>query len=154
MGEPFAAQTLKTKAANLVFYVEKVWPGFICNLLLVRQQFIESDSAAVQELVQGAARSGLWAQKNRSQAVRIAARYWGQPVDLVDYAINTPPDRIVFNRFVPIQEEIQHIADMMLRFGLLKKADIEGLIDDRFARTADLTAISDLSSILSVSSSK
>ena len=154
VGEPFAAQTLKTKAANLVFYVEKVWPGFICNLLLVRQQFIESDSAAVQELVQGAARSGLWAQKNRSQAVRIAARYWGQPVDLVDYAINTPPDRIVFNRFVPIQEEIQHIADMMLRFGLLKKADIEGLIDDRFARTADLTAISDLSSILSVSSSK
>ena len=149
VGEPFAAQTLKTNHSNLVFRVESVWPGFICNLLLVRQEFIEKDAHAVQALVQGAVRSGFWARNNRSQAVEIASSYWGQPKDLVDYALNTPKNRIVFDRYIPIEQEIQKIANLMVKFGLAKEASINGLIDARFAKQADTSGISsDITSIL------
>ncbi len=149
VGEPFAAQTLKSGSSKLLFYVEDVWPGFICNLLLVRKDFIDRHEDIVQALVQGAARSGLWIKQNIDEAVRIGAQYWGQPSDLVKYALTTPEHRIVFDRFIPRESEMQEIADLMVRFGLSKGNDINGLVEDRFARDADLDNISsDVSSII------
>ena len=33
VGEPFAASTVMTGEAKVLYYVEQVWSGFICNLL-------------------------------------------------------------------------------------------------------------------------
>ena len=148
VGEPFAAQTLKSGTAELLFYAESIWPSFICNLVLVRQQLIQQDEETVRHLVEGAVRSGLWAQRNLSQAAVIASRYWGQPVDLVEYAMNTPEDRIVFDRYIPIREELQLMAKLMVRYNLSASEDIEGLVDDRFARHANIKGIGDVTSIL------
>jgi NitT/TauT family transport system substrate-binding protein len=148
VGEPFAAQTLKFGSSSLLFYVEDISPDFICNLLLVRQQLIETQPQIVRSLVQGAVRSGLWAQHNLAEAAKIVSRYWGQPVELVEYALNTPKNRIVFNRYVPMQDELQKMADLMVRFDLLEKADISGLIDDRFARETQTDGIEGFKSIL------
>lgn len=149
VGEPFAAQTLKADVSDLVLHVESTWPGFICNLLLVRKEFIERDADAVRRMVQGAVRSGYWAQKYNSEAVEIASRYWGQPKALVDYALNTPKDRIVFHRYTPVQEEMRAIADLMMKYGLIESATVEGLIEPSFARQADVRGLSsDIASIL------
>jgi NitT/TauT family transport system substrate-binding protein len=148
VGEPFAAQTLRNGDSKRLFYVEEIWPGFICNLMIVNQTFIEANPEAVQMLVQGAARSGYWARRNLSQAAKIAAAYWNQTQDLVEYALTTPPNRIVFDRFVPRQAELQEIADMMAAQGLATSRDISGLVDDRFAINADLGAISTFESIM------
>ncbi len=79
---------------------------------------------------------------------RIASRYWNQPVELIEYALTTPEKRIVYDRFVPKQKEMQHMADLMVRFGLIEDNDISGLIEDRFARAADLRNVTDFKSIL------
>lgn len=138
VGEPFAAQTLRSGSSKLLFYVEQVWPNFICNLLLVQQRFIDHKPEIVQALVQGAARSGVWVEQNLSQAVKIGSQYWGQPEALVEYALTHPEHRIVFNQFIPRKEEMQEIADMMVRFGLAHKNSIDGLVDNRFARNVNL----------------
>lgn len=148
VGEPFAAQTLKSGDANLLYYVEDVWKYFICNLVLVRHTLIENEPDIVKMLVQGAARSGLWAENNIEMASKIASQYWNQPSDLIEYALMTPNKRIVYDRFVPKQEEMQHLADLMVHFNLLKKNDISGLIDDRFAKAVDLRHITSVNSIL------
>ncbi len=148
VGEPFAAQTLKNGESRLLFYVEKIWPGFICNLLLVHQRFIDRDAQAVQLLVEGAIRSGLWAQHHPDETADIASRYWGQPEDLVKYALTTPKDRIVFDRFVPKYSELAEMADLMVRFGLIKSADIDGLVDDRFALGADIRGVDTIEAVL------
>ena len=87
VGEPFASQTLRSGKSKVLYYVEQVWPDFICNLLLVRQDFIAKQSDRVQSLVQGAARSGLWARSHTKEAARIAASYWNQPAELVEFAL-------------------------------------------------------------------
>lgn len=148
VGEPFAAQTLKAETADLLFYAENIWPGFICNLVLVKQQFALQDAETVQYLVEGAIRSGMWAKKHISQAAGIAGQYWGQPVELVEYALKTPKNRIVYDQYIPVEEELQYLADMMVRFGLVKTADIDGLVDDRFARNADVGPVEEVSGIL------
>ena len=101
----------------------------------------------MRSLVQGAVRSGLWAQHHTVKAAEIASHFWGQPVELVEYALNTPKNRIVFDRYIPVQDELQKMADLMVRFDLLEQADISGLIDDRFARAAQTAGIEDLKSI-------
>ena len=148
VGEPFAAQTLKDGSAKVLSYVRDIWPGFICNLVLVMQSYIDAHPNRVRLLVQGAARSGYWARKNPGEAARIASRYWNQPLDLVEFAMTNPPDRFVFDRYVPRQEEIQYLADQMVRFHLTESNDISGLVADKFAKEADLKGISDLRTIL------
>jgi len=150
VGEPFAAQTLKSGASDLFFHVEDVDPDFICNLLLVQQQFIDEHPDAVRLMVQGAVRSGLWAQKNISEAARIASRYWGQPLELVKYALETPKDRIVFDQYLPLEDELEKMADLMVRFKLIKNNTISGLIESRFAKEADISGIDGVKSILAV----
>ncbi len=150
VGEPFAATTLKSGDAELVHYVEDVWNNFICNLVLVRQELIDKDPDAVNALVAAAARSGLWAQKNTRETAEIASMYWNQSPELVEYALTTPKDRILFDKFVPDQKEMQYIADLMQRYDLIESNDVSGLIDDQFARAVNLEDIDGLESIMSL----
>jgi len=150
VGEPFAAQTLKSGDADLINYVEDVWPGFMCNLVVVRQDFIDENPSIVREFVQGAVRSGLWAKKNTKEAIKIAVDYWNQSESLVEYALTTPPDRIIYDQYVPVEKEFQYMADLMKQFNLLESNDITGLVDDQFAKTAYLGKISTLESVISI----
>jgi NitT/TauT family transport system substrate-binding protein len=148
VGEPFAAQTLKSGDSDLLFRVEDVDPDFICNLLLVQQQFIDQHPDAVRQMVQGAVRSGFWARQNIPAAARIASHYWGQPPELVEYALETPKGRIVFDRYLPMEDELKKMADLMVRFKLLKAGTVAGLVESRFARQADVSGIDGVESIL------
>ena len=43
VGEPFAAQTVLSGDADVVDYVESLWPDFICNLVLVKSSWIDAN---------------------------------------------------------------------------------------------------------------
>ncbi len=72
VGEPFAAKTILPGESKVLYYVRQIWPGFICNLLIVKQEFIHKYPDDVKGLVQAAARSGFWARNNPQEAARIA----------------------------------------------------------------------------------
>lgn len=148
VGEPFAARSVISGHAKVLSYVEELWPGFICNLMVVRNDLVRSRPDVVQLLVEGAARSGLWASRNPREAARLAAEYWNQPPELIEYAMSTPPGRVDFQSFVPKEAEMQRLAELMVHFGLLGSKDLTGLLDDRFARQADLSAIGGFETIL------
>ncbi len=147
VGEPFAMQTVLGGDADVVAYAESFWPNFICNLLLVKNEWIDAKPQLVRSLVEMAVRSGLWAKKHPDQAAQIASGYWNQPVSLVQHALTVPQQRVCYERFVPKTCELQMIADLMVRFNLVQQADITGLIDDRFALDAKTDGISSLETI-------
>lgn len=148
VGEPFAAQTVLSDDADVVAYVEAMWPDFICNLLLVKNSWIDTQPTVARKLVETAVRSGLWAGRHPDEAARIAADYWSQSVELVHYALTTPPKRIIYDRYVPKRGELQAIADLMVRYDLIEHARITGLVDDRLALAASDDDIEALDSIL------
>ncbi len=127
VGEPFAAQTLKNGAASLVLHVEDVWSSFICNLVIVKQSLIDEEPETVRMFVEAAARSGFWAEKNPAEAAKMVSRYWSQPVDLVKYALTEPEGRTVYDQFIPKDDEMQEIADLMVHYKLIDNNDITGL---------------------------
>jgi NitT/TauT family transport system substrate-binding protein len=148
VGEPFAAQTVLSGDADVVAYAESLWPNFICNLVLVKNYWLDANPSIARKLVETAVRSGMWADLHPDEAARIASTYWNQSVDLVRYALTTPAGRIVYDRFTPKADELQVIADLMVRFNLIRHADITGLVDNRFALAAPMEGIDDLGSIL------
>lgn len=148
VGEPFAAKTVQAGEAKVLSYVEDVWPNFICNLVCVRQDVIDKHPDWVRQLVQGAARSGIWAGAHPEEAARIVAPYWNQPQDFVAYVLTTPPHRFVYDKYTPKEDEIQYLADEMKRFKLIERSDIKGLVEDRFAREANIEGVTDFQSIL------
>ena len=148
VGEPFAAQTLMSGHSERVFYVEEVWDKFICNLAVVRNDLIQKDPKVVQHIVNSAARSGMWASKNPKEAVKIAAKYWNQPVKLLEYAFTTPKNRILYDKYIPKVNEMQEMAELMKKYSLLEQTNIEGLVDDQFAKSAKVDSVTDIKSIL------
>ena len=147
VGEPFATQTVLSGHATVVARVEEMWPNFICNLVLVENEWLKTHPDSAQELVETAARSGLWASQHPEEAALIASGYWNQSEALVRQAITDPPGRVIYERFVPVESELQAMADLMVRYGLIEHADIAGLVDDRLARTATVTGIDDVNTI-------
>ncbi|BBO72496.1 hypothetical protein DSCA_64260 [Desulfosarcina alkanivorans] len=148
VGEPFAAQTVLSDDADVVAYVESMWPDFICNLMLVKNEWMTAYPSAARKLVETAVRSGLWASRHPHEAARVAADYWNQSAGLVHYAMTTPSNRIIYDRYVPKPAELQAIADLMARYDLIENTDISGLVDDRLALTAGIDGIENLDTLL------
>lgn len=92
-------------------------------------------------------RSGFWAEKNPAEAAKIASRYWSQPVDLVKYALTEPEGRTVYDQFIPKDDEMQEIADLMVHYKLIDNNDITGLVDDHFARAVRQEPVLELEDI-------
>jgi len=143
VGEPFASRTLKAGESEKLFDVEEVAKNFICNLVIVRADLIKKDPETVKKLVAGAARSGVWAQRDLDKTATLAAQYWNVPLPLVKYTLTTPKNRFLFNLYTPKQTEIQAIADDMVSLGLIKNNDITGLVDDHFAKEVTFEGIND-----------
>lgn len=145
VGEPFPSKTLKSGDAELLNYVEDIAPHFICNLMIVRNDFIKKDPETVKMLVTAAARAGFWAKNHLDEATKIAGEYWNQPPELARYAMTTQKGEIrtLFDLYQPKETEIQAMADDMVSLGLIKSNNIAGLVDDEFAKNVDFTNISD-----------
>jgi NitT/TauT family transport system substrate-binding protein len=75
-------------------------------------------------------------------------RDYGRDKILVKYALKTPPDRIVFDKYIPVKGELQEMADLMVRFKLIETGVTTGLVEDRFAREANIDGIDGIDSIL------
>ncbi|MEY4767952.1 MAG: hypothetical protein RL637_591 [Pseudomonadota bacterium] len=143
VGDPIASATLKNGKADKLFNVEDVAKYFISNVVIMRGDFIRNDPETVRLFVHSAARAGFWAQKHLDQAADIAAKAWNQPAELLNYALTSPRGRTVFDMFTPRQAEMQTMADDMLNLGLSKTNDINGLVDDEFAKSTPLGNVND-----------
>ena len=60
MGEPYPSQAEMQGTGRVLFHAREHWPDYMSCVLVVRQDVIEKRPQAVQVLVDGIARSGLW----------------------------------------------------------------------------------------------
>lgn len=133
-GEPFPSKALMSGSGKRFLNAESVWPKFICNLVIVREELIRSHPNWVQGLVSMAAKAGVWAENHTEETIKILSQYWGQDPSIVRYALTTPPGRVRFDLFVPRIEEFDEIAREMQREGQLgKNVSVSAMVEDRFA---------------------
>ena len=141
MGEPYPSQAEMAGFGRVLFHARQYWPDYISCVLVVRQDVIDRRPEAVQTLVDGIARSGLWLEDgerrraHREHAADFVGRYYyRQDPKLLRWALLNPVDRVKYEPLSPRRKDFELIVGLMRETGVLER-DIafEEYVDTRFA---------------------
>lgn len=143
MGEPFPSQAEMGGFGRVLFHAREYWPDYMSCVLVVRQDMIDRRPDAVQLLVDGIARSGLWlegGQKNRENAADFVGRfYYNQDPALLRWALTKPLDRVMYSPLGPRKADFDMVRDLMIETGVLDRTiEFEEYADTRFADRASI----------------
>lgn len=141
MGEPYPSQAEMGGYGRVLFHAREYWPDYTSCVLVVRQDVIDTKPEAVQILVDGIARSGLWLDKGRKNRVHaadfVARYYYRQDPKLLRWALTNPLDRVQYTRLTPYKKDFDLIRDLMMETGTLeRKIEFEEYVDTSFAEGA------------------
>ncbi len=143
MGEPFPSQAEMGGFGRVLFHAREYWPDYMSCVLVVREDMIASRPDAVQLLVDGIARSGLWLEKGlpyRENAADFVGRfYYNQNPALLRWALTKPITRVMYNSLAPRKDDFDLVRDLMIETGVLeKKIEFAEYTDLRFADKATI----------------
>jgi NitT/TauT family transport system substrate-binding protein len=138
MGEPYPSQAEMGGFGRVLFHAREYWPDYISCVLVVRQDMIDNRRDAVQTLVDGIARSGLWLEKGRpyrENAAEFVGRYYfNQNPALLRWALTNPLDRVMYTPLSPRKPDFDLIRDLMVETGVLdRKIEFNEYVDVSFA---------------------
>src|SRR5437867_2877379 len=141
MGEPYPSQAEMGGYGKVLFHAREYWPDYISCVLVVRQDMVDKRRDAVQVLVDGIARSGLWLERGlpyREHAADFVGRfYYNQDPKLLRWALTNPLDRVMYTPLSPLRSDFDQIRDLMLETGVLDhKIDFYDYADVSFAEGA------------------
>jgi NitT/TauT family transport system substrate-binding protein len=144
MGEPYPSQAEMGGFGRVLFHAREYWPDYISCVLVVRQDVIDNRPEAVQVLVDGIARSGLWLDNPPKKRVRrehaadfVGRFYFRQDPKLLRWALTNPLDRVLYQPLTPYRSDFDLIVRLMRDTGVLDR-DIafEEYVDPQFAEGA------------------
>ncbi len=122
-GEPFMGQTEIDGYGRVLWLTKDVWPNFISCVLAVHEDFIKTDRATVQRLVDGIASSGKWIDQsmdNRMDAAKFVAKnYYNQHPRLLEFVLSKPPDRVTYTNLALRKPDFEEIEDLAREAGII-----------------------------------
>jgi NitT/TauT family transport system substrate-binding protein len=141
MGEPYPSQAELGGFGRVLFHAREYWPDYMSCVVVVRQDVIDRRPHAVQVLVDGIARSGLWLDQgrpHREHAADFVARYYfRQKPEILRHALTQPLDRVIYTRLSPRKPDFDMVRDLMIETGVLdRRIAFEEYVDVRFAEGA------------------
>jgi NitT/TauT family transport system substrate-binding protein len=141
MGEPYPSQAEMMGFGRILFSAREYWPDYMSCVLVVRQDLIDTRPEAVQVLVDGIARSGLWLDEgrpHREHAADFVGRfYYNQDPRLLRWALTNPLDRVTYTPLTPFKKDFDLVRDLMLQTGVLERSiEFDQYVDNRFAEGA------------------
>jgi len=144
MGEPYPSQAEIGGFGRVLFHAREYWPDYISCVLVVRQDVIDRRPEAVQVLVDGIARSGMWldekdrAKRHRLHAADFVGRfYYHQDPKLLRWALTNPIDRVKYEPLSPRRSDFETIVKLMVQTGVLERPiPFEEFVDTKFAESA------------------
>lgn len=141
VAEPFPSQAEMSGIGRVLFQAKEYWPDYMSCVLVVRQDVIDQRPEAVQALVDGIARSGLWLEggkANRLHAADFVARYYyHQRPKVLEWALTRPLDRVMYEPLSPYKRDFELVTSLMVETGVLDKdIPFEQYVDTRFAEGA------------------
>ena len=147
-GEPFGAAAQRAGYARVLRMTRDEWRNYICCVLTVREELIESNRPLVQDLVDHVLGAGLWLdakQENRTKAVAIAAgkKFFNQDPNIIQFVMDHPTDRVTYGDLRMIRAEFEELMQLSIEAGTIKHpVPYESYLDESFAKSAKPAAIS------------
>jgi NitT/TauT family transport system substrate-binding protein len=141
-GEPFGAAAQRAGYARPLRMTRDEWRNYICCVLTVRQELIDSDPALVQDLVNHVLGAGVWLdqqQANREKAITIAAGrdFFNQDPNILRFVMENPTDRVTYGDLRMIRTEFEELMQLSIEAGTIQHPiAYEKYLDQRFATSA------------------
>jgi NitT/TauT family transport system substrate-binding protein len=141
-GEPFGAAAQRAGYARPLSMTRDEWPRYMCCVLTVREELIEANRPAVQNLVDHILGAGIWLDQrpqNRDRAVEIAAarQYFNQDPNILRFVMTNPSDRVTYGDLRMVPQEFEELMEMSVAAGTLsRRVPYEKYVDASFARVA------------------
>jgi len=141
-GEPFGAAAQMAGYARPLSMTRDEWRNYICCVLTVREDLIQTNRPLVQDLVNHVLAAGRWldaGQANRDKAVAIAAsrEYFNQDPNIIRFVMQNPADRVTYGDLRMIRTEFEELMQLSLDAGTLERpVAYETYMDESFTRAA------------------
>ena len=139
-GEPFGAVSQKAGYGRPLYMTRDYWPNYLCCVLTVRDELVQTDRPLVQKLVNHVMAAGMWldaSPAHRTQGVEIAAGadFFNQDVDVLKFVMRHPPDRVTYGDLRMIRQEFEELMQISLEVGILSRpVSYEKFVDESFVR--------------------
>jgi NitT/TauT family transport system substrate-binding protein len=123
------------------------WRNYICCVLTVREELIQTQPEVVQDLVNHVMAAGAWLDQgmvNREKAVQIAAgrQFFNQDPNIIRFVMENPEDRVTYGDMRMIKEEFNELMELSIAAGTLAKpVAFENYVDETFVNNAKPVAI-------------
>jgi NitT/TauT family transport system substrate-binding protein len=146
-GEPFGAAAQLAGYATPLRMTRDEWPNYICCVLTVRDELIESNPALVQDLVDYVLAAGVWLdqrRENREKATEIASgrTFFNQDRKILQFVMNNPADRVTYGDLRMIKEEFDELMQLSVEAGTLKRpVAYESYVTEAFASKASAVPV-------------
>ena len=141
-GEPFGAAAQQAGYALPLRMTRDEWPNYICCVLTVREELIQSNPSLVQDLVDYVLGAGAWLDAqpaNRDKAVEIAAgrTYFNQDKKILKFVMENPSDRVTYGDLRLIRSEFEELMQLSMEAGTLtERVPYEQYVDESFVKAA------------------
>ena len=139
-GEPFGAVAELAGYGRPLYMTRNEWPDYICCVLTVRQELIETNRPMVQQLVNYVMSAGAWLQaspSNRLIAADLAAdrRYFNQKAEVLRLVMTRPPDRVTYGDLKVARSELDVLMRLALEAGIIAHpVAYEKYVDESFIK--------------------
>jgi NitT/TauT family transport system substrate-binding protein len=146
-GEPFGAAAQQAGYARPLRMTRDEWRNYICCVLTVREELIQTNRPLVQDLVNYVLGAGQWLdaqQANRDKAVAIAAGrdYFNQDPNIIRFVMENPTDRVTYGDLRMIRSEFEELMQLSIEAGTIKHPiAYETYMDESFAKAAQPVSI-------------
>lgn len=135
VAEPFGAQAELQKVGRVLTLSRDIWPDHICCVLNLRQDAIDRDPAAVQELVAAFVHTGHQIGQDPGAAAVASKAFLGQKPEVIQHALTHPKGRVTYERLQPELKDFEATQDALIEYGIAKdRVDLAAYLDDRFAK--------------------
>lgn len=139
-GEPFGAAAQRAGYARPLSMTRDQWRNYICCVLTVRQELIDTNRPLVQDLVNHVQAAGTWldaAPANRDKAAVIASKrqFFNQDPNIIRFVMNNPSDRVTYGDLRMLRAEFDELMQLSVQAGTLKRpVRYEQYVDESFVR--------------------
>jgi NitT/TauT family transport system substrate-binding protein len=146
-GEPFGAAAQSAGYARVLRMTRDEWRNYICCVLTVREELIQSRPEMVQDLVNQVLGAGVWLdtqQANRDKAIAVAAgkNFFNQDPKILKFVMENPTDRVTYGDLRMIREEFEELMQLSIQAGTIKKpVPYETYMEERFTKAAMAASI-------------
>jgi NitT/TauT family transport system substrate-binding protein len=141
VAEPFGSVSISAGHGEVFSLSKDLWPKHPCCVFVVKENIINNQPDALQELINSLVNSGKLPDSNADEVAEIGANFLKQDKAIIKGILTEPADRIITNELLPVVDDFDKMQNYMAdKMGVLKgKVDLDKFVDTRFAKDAHAT---------------